>query len=171
MKFKVGEKVRVKKNLCNIEGFAGGYMSGMKELEGKVVTIKSLGCDSAHIEECPKGYTYDIRAFEKIEKPTKEELLSMPVGTKITTDLAENNVFVKYSDNNFRNRESLYLSGKNDINADLTINDKDCGTKIVKIEEPKYETIYDASQEVKEMTVAEIEKALGYPVKIVKEED
>ncbi len=171
MKFKVGEKVRVKKNLCDINGFVGGYMDSMKKLEGKIVTIHSCDCNSALIKECPHNYTYDIRAFEKVEKPTKEELLSMPVGTKITTDLAENNVFVKYSDNNFRNRQSLYLSGKNDINADLTINDEDCGTKIIKVEEPKYETIYDVSREVKEMTVAEIEKALGYPVKIVKEED
>lgn len=39
---------------------------------------------------------------------------------------------------------------------------------IVKVERPVYTTIFEREEEVKEMTVAEISKALGYNVKIVK---
>ena len=48
---------------------------------------------------------------------------------------------------------------------------KECfGNKIIEIQIPTYETIYKADKEVKEMTIAEIEKELGYPVKIIKED-
>lgn len=170
MKFKVGEKVRVKHNLSEIKDFAGGYMSKMKEMEGKMVTIKrEAHSGGVRIKECPNDYTYDVRAFEPIM--TKEKLLAMPVGTKVTTDLEKDNIFIKYSKLTFSNEYGSYLFLDNDINDDFTINDKDCGTRIVKVEEPTYETVYDNTKEVKEMTVAEIEKALGYPVKIVKEDD
>lgn len=171
MKFKIGEKVRVKKDLHKIEDFECGYMEEMRKLEGKIVTIKSCSCDGAHIKECPNNYTYNIRAFEKIStKPTKKELLEMPIGTKITTDLEKNNVFTRYSNKYFKNMDCDCLV-EGDINEDLTIKAKGYGTKIIKIEQPEYDTFYDGLLEVKEMTVAEIEKALGYPVKIVKEED
>ena len=40
----------------------------------------------------------------------------------------------------------------------------------MKVEEPTYKTIYEYEAELQEMTVAEIEKALGHPVKIIKED-
>lgn len=85
--------------------------------------------------------------FELItqKKPTKEELLKMPIGTKITTNRDEDNIFVKIS--------------------------IEYGDKIIKIEVPTYETVYDSSKEVKEMTMDEICKALGCNVKIIKEEN
>ena len=47
-----------------------------------------------------------------------------------------------------------------------------CGNKdydIVKVERPvEYSTVYDRKEEVREMTVEEISKALGYEVKVVK---
>ena len=43
---------------------------------------------------------------------------------------------------------------------------------IMKVERPaKYETVFIRDTEVKEMTIAEIEKELGYPIKVVKEEE
>ena len=35
----------------------------------------------------------------------------------------------------------------------------------------EYKTVFDRDTEVKEMTIAEIEKELGYPIKVVKEEE
>lgn len=119
----------------------------------------------------------DIRWFCEDEidflihkKPTKEELLKMPVGTKITTNRDYDNIFVKISDDVFKNNYDECIWDV-DIEKDLSINEPYYGTKIIKIEVPTYETLYDSSEEVKEMTMDEICKALGYNVKIVKEEN
>ena len=140
-------------------------------MEGKIVTIKEqtksvLGEPGYKIEE--DGFIWDERAFESLnKKPTKDELLKLPIGTKITTDNDVNNVFIKICEDTFVNdNTSLY---DYNINDNLTINDEVLGTKIIKVEVPTYETKYDYSKEVREMTIAEISKALGYEVKIIKE--
>lgn len=68
-------------------------MYEMKDLEGKVVTIERIcGDNTVEIEE--SEYYFDKRAFEPPNiKPTKDELLKLPIGTKITTDNDEYNVF------------------------------------------------------------------------------
>lgn len=112
------------------------------------------------------------KKFELIspKKTTKEELLKMPIGTKITTNKDEDNIFVKISDDVFENNYDECV-WNTDIEEDLSITDIEYGDKIIKIEVPTYETVYDSSEEVKEMTMDEICKALGYNVKIVKEEN
>ena len=118
----------------------------------------------------------DFWAFNEDElelcdvKPTTQELLELPIGTKITTDLEEDNAFVKFDENSFINQQADILEVY-DIEYNLLINVGGYGTKIIKIEVPDYKTIYDSSKEVKEMTIAEISKALGYEVKIVREEE
>lgn len=107
---------------------------------------------------------WEIELADK--KITKEELLKMPIGTKITTDLKENNVFIKMDEENFINEEENYICN-DDILEDLSITDEDMGTKIIKIEEPIYKTVYDYTREVQEMTISEIEKVIGHKVKII----
>jgi hypothetical protein len=171
MEFKVGDKVRVKKNLKDIAGFSHGYMPDMESFEGKIVTIRSVYAEEwVTIEEDTHRYSWDFRAFEPINnKPTKEELLQMPIGTRITTNRDADNIFVKISDDAFENNYDECV-WDTDIEEDLSITDIEYGDKIIKIEVPTYETVYDSSKEVKEMTVDEICKALGYNVKIIKEE-
>ena len=58
-----------------------------------------------------------------------------------------------------------------DINDDLTYVGDNRDYDIIKVERPfEYETVYKTENKVREMTVDEISKALGYEVKIVKEE-
>ena len=107
----------------------------------------------------------------KSRKLTLEELEEMPVGTKITTDRDNDNVFIKIENDNleFYSIEDNDNLSRYDIEDDLSINEEDYGTKIIKIEIPKeYVTVYEYANEVQEMTVAEIEKVLGHPVKIIK---
>lgn len=80
----------------------------------------------------------------KYAKPTKEELLDMPKGTKIFTDAKKDNEFV-YDGNTFCSENTLLYPSY--LKYDLTINptrkDK-YGTRITKIEVPKdYETVYE----------------------------
>lgn len=175
MRFKVGDKVRVKKNLRDIKEIVGGYVSAMRKMEGKIVTIKkqttSLSGEPGYkIEEDECSFIWDERAFEPLNlKLTKDELLKLPIGTKITTENDEDNVFIKTDEGRFVTDDCNVLCDY-DINDNLTIDDEDCGTRIIKVEVPTYVTKYDYSKEVKEMTMAEISKALGYEVKIIKED-
>lgn len=164
MEFKVGDKVRFVKELRR-------HCPVLKI--GDVTTITRI-CIDGDIEL----ETNNICSPEELElvnnKPTKEELEEMPIGTRITTDRKNDNVFIKIENDEtvFSSIEECDCLSSYDIEDDLTINDYDYGTKIVKIEVPtEYETKYDYSNEVKEMTIAEIEKELGYGVKIIKEEE
>lgn len=86
--FKENEKVIIKKNLNKIKDFAGGYLSSMKEYEGKSAIIKDINYDSGScyliviIGENPtatydSGLCWDIRAIKKdknnIEEISEEE--------------------------------------------------------------------------------------------------
>lgn len=79
----------------------------------------------------------------KYTKPTKDELLDMPKGTKIFTDAKKDNEFV-YDGNTFCSENTLLYPSY--LKYDLTINptrkDK-YGTRITKIEKPTYETVYE----------------------------
>lgn len=71
-----------------------------------------------------------------------------------------------------RSTNSNYLSYRHELNDDLTYNDSDENSDIVKVERPvEYDVVYTrGTKEIKKMTVAEICKELGYDVEIVKEE-
>lgn len=171
MKFKVGDKVRaIKDGEYTVTTKSNNWMGIVTKISEKIgyfdaKTIK------AHNAGCigNEYYSLDEDCFELIKKPIKQELLAMPDGTKITTNWdSEHNEFYKLDDSfaNDDNDEIAYY----DINDDLTLDDVGYGTKIIKIEKPiEYETVYDFSAEMQEMTIADIEKALGHPVKIVKE--
>lgn len=171
MKFKVGDRVRIKKDLKEGYDYKLYVNDDMEELAGKIATITSAweNCGARYeINEDAGTNTWTEEMFENITKPTKEELFKMPIGTKITTDLEENNIFVKVGENDFCNDYYDHIED-DDINEDLSLDC--CGDKIIEIQEPTYRTIYRVETEVKEMTIAEIEKELGYPIKVVKEEE
>ena len=173
MKFKVGDRVRIRKDLKKGDSFEIYVTDEMEELAGEIATIikvnKSLISVRYVIDKDDGIFSWSEDMFEDLAKPTKEELFKMPTGTKIITNDEENNTFVFDGVDNAA-LDCRYLKDY-EINEDLTVTDEYCGTKIIEIQKPTYETIYKADEEVKEMTIAEIEKELGYPVKIIKEEN
>lgn len=174
MKFKVGDKVRIRKDLKKGDDFEIYVTDEMEELAGKTTIITSAWKNSKssryNIKEDESCYTWTEDMFEQNIKPTREELFKMPLGTIIKTNRQEHNVFVKVGEKDFCNNDCDHIEDSN-INEDLTV-DNYCGDKtIIEIQIPTYETIYTADTEIKEMTIAEIEKQLGYPIKIVKEEE
>ena len=170
MKFKVGDKVIIRKDLKEGYDFKEYVTDDMEELAGKIVTITEVWENDGgryYIKEDMYNYIWSEDMFENSTKPTKEELFKMPLGTIIKTDRYCNNVFVKVGENDFCNDAVDHIED-NYVNDDLSL---ECfGNKIIEIQIPTYETIYKADKEVKEMTIAEIEKELGYPVEIVEEE-
>lgn len=159
MDLKVGDRVRIKRNLKGIDCFSCGYVSDMRAYEGDIVTIRNVEKNYVQLKERP--FNWDKRAIEPIYTTlTPKELSDKPIGTKITTETGE--ILVKDDEKDFENpNHILRISG---INEDLTI-DEYWGTKIVKVEVPTYSTIYE-EKEAKEMTLKEIEEQLGYKIKI-----
>lgn len=171
MKFKVGDRVRIRKDLKKGDDFEIYVTDKMEELAGEIVTItkvnKALVNVRYVIDKDDGFYAWSEDMFESSVKPSKEELFKMPLGTIIKTNRQEHNVFVKVGENDFCNDDCNYIEDSyvnNDLSLDVF------GIKIVEIQEPTYEIIYKEEAEVKEMTIAEIEKELGYPIKVVKEE-
>lgn len=172
MKFKVGNKVRIRKDLKKGDNFKIYVSDNMEELAGKIATITKAWEDNGErylIKEDPYIYTWTEDMFEGFIKPTKEKLFKMPAGTKIITDDEKNNTFIFDGVDSFYGN-TRYLKD-DEIDEDLTVTDEYCGTRIMEIQEPTYQTIYREEKEVKEMTIAKIEKELGYPIKVVKEEE
>lgn len=166
MKFKVGDKVRIRKDLKEGPEYKYYVDDSMEKLAGKCVEILEADSDSYQVAGSKSSWSEDM--FEKLVKPTREELLKMPIGTIIKTDWDKHNIFVKVGENDFCNDDCDHIED-DDINEDLSLDR--CGDKIIEIQEPTYRTIYRVETEVKEMTIAEIEKELGYPIKVVKEEE
>lgn len=124
-----------------------------------------------------KGWEYTVdnseKEFELIEREerkmefTKSDLKDGDVVTLRNGDrLIHNNG--NFTDLN--EEHDNYLAYIDDLNDDLTCEDSDeKDSDIVKVERVKeYTTVYERNEEVKEMTVEEVSKALGYEVKIVK---
>ena len=167
MKFKVGDKVRIKKDLSIDKTYGITVVSSMEKYAGRIMTVSRITNFGYRLKEDNEEWHWSEDTMEIVTKPTKEELLKMPLGTIIKTDKEGHNIFVKVGENDFCNDDCNH-TGAGYINDDLS---SECfGNKIIEIQEPTYETIYKADTEVKEMTIAEIEKELGYPIKVIKED-
>lgn len=168
MIFYKGKKVRVKNNLRNIEDFRGGLIPSMEEFEGKIVTITNVYDDKVHIKEDDDGYVWDLRAFEELEGLVINkddikggDIITLRNGDRLLID-ADKDV----SDLSDENNNSVY--SLDCYENDMTYRAGNSNYDIVKVERPvEYSIVYD-KEVVREMTVEEISKALGYEVKVVK---
>lgn len=165
MIFYKGKKVRVKNNLRNIEDFRGGLTPSMEKLEGKIVTITDVYDDKVRIKEDVDGYVWDLRAFEELvinRDDIKEgDIITLRNGDRLLID-ADKDV----SDLSGKNNNPVYSLYC--FENDMTHRDGNSNYDIVKVERPvEYSIVYD-KEAVREMTVEEISKALGYEVKVVK---
>lgn len=174
MKYQIGDKVRVRNDLKEGDSFSVHVAGKMEEYAGKIMTISNRweceGSTRYELKEIDGYWVWTEDMFEKTIKPTKEELLKMPAGTTIKTDKVGNDSFVFDANYTFISLTGGINISKSDLTNDLKITDRSCGTKIIEILEPTYTTVWTEETEKREMTVAEIEKELGYPIKIVKEE-
>lgn len=161
MKFKVGDKVRVRKDL--IAGKCYGeddlsFVDDMEKFKGKQFEIiKTSGCDYKLDDS---NYYFNDDMLEPVF--TKKDLR---VGDRITLRNGKVGLYTG---------DETYIDGLCNchINNDLT-NNGSCGSEldIVKVERPrKYKTIYER-EKVREMTIKEISEALGYEIKVVKEHE
>ena len=143
MKFKVGDRVK----LVKLEDEKTYY----KKYLNKIFTIREILCGMACLEEkTEEGITPYLKNLELVkDEYTYEDLKKSPVGTKVTFENKNcKNILLKYELNKFINlsaiRDIRYLDNFKDNLGYLG--------KIIKIEEPKYTTVYESKPEILDET-------------------
>lgn len=142
MEFKVGDKVRVRKDLKENNYYGGArFLFGMVRLIGKIVTIEQVMENSRryYIKEDSENWCWTDEMLEKVEY-TYEDLKKAPIGTKITFENGE--VLVKDDKDILEN--SGYVRNILELN---NFKSRILG-KIIKIEEPEYQTVYESKPEI-----------------------
>lgn len=155
MRFKVGDKVRVRKDLIVGKRYGKDNLLFVDDME------KNKGKQFKIIRTSGFGYKLDYSIYyfnDDMLEPvfTKQDLKA---GDRITL----RNGMVEIWDGS-----RIGPLDYEDINDNLT-NNGNLGSKldIVKVEKPKkYETIYER-EKARKMTVKEISEALGYEVEVV----
>lgn len=158
---KVGMKVRIRKDAKDIRSRLT-LNESMEDYLGTVVTITRIDSDGdIQVNDAP--WYWDIKWLEYVD--FNKSLITD--GCRITLDNGDQLIYLENKDTFIDTKRSSYNSviKMDDVNQDGTT---DGDNYIVKIEYPKYATVYEKS-EVKEMTLKEVCDALGYEVKIKKE--
>lgn len=78
MKYKVGDKVRIRKDLVTGGSYGGSVaVDDMTDMGGSVVTIEDVDKSGYGIKEDPEGYTWTDEMFEPVEEMSAEEAISL----------------------------------------------------------------------------------------------
>lgn len=140
MKFKVGDKVRVRKDLKEYEEYGNEtFMVEMKEFKGKEVTIDGVYKNRYSIKEDNNKWNYTDEMLEKVGY-TYKDLEKAPIGTKVTFENGK--VLVKDDKDLFEN--GSYVRNILEL---YNFKSRILG-KIIKIEKPKYTTVYESKVEI-----------------------
>lgn len=140
MKYKAGDRVKVRSDLEVDKKYGEDYfIDEMYEYKSKTLTISKVGKCCYNVKENHFYWTDEM--FESKDY-TYEDLKKSPIGTKITFENGE--VLVKDDDGNYSNkkrwRDDSDLKGLKDKVNTLG--------KIIKIEEPEYQTVYESKPEI-----------------------
>ena len=144
MKFKVGDKVKIKEKIENYHGIGKEILSKMREGDN-VWTIKKISKGEKYnyynLKEDPLCYSFGEDMLERVEY-TYEDLKKSPTGTKITFENGE--VLLKDNDGNYSNKKRW----RDDSDLKELKDKINTLGKIIKIEEPTYQTVYEVKQEI-----------------------
>lgn len=160
---KSGDKVLLK----NRRGHYWNYDGEMDEYMGTIVTIKTLCNDDFRIEEDSRW----LFGYEDIERKIINFTLDDLKFADILT--LRNDERYVYTDGYIYGEDEDYRLDYERINSFIDKDlkgRKDTNYDIVKVERAG-QIIYEREEEIKEMTLSQVCKQLGYEVKIVKEED
>lgn len=136
MKFKVGDKVKLNKN---INSFTYGKAGVSYEEIGIITYVK----EDKYTVKFPSHCSWNGTKEELIlAKYTYEDLKKSPIGTKVTFE--NGGILIKDDKGYYENRGTW--RNEKDFEK-LEDNEKVLG-KIIKIEEPKYTTVYEYKPEI-----------------------
>lgn len=165
-KFKVGDCVQLnpeckvfKNGKGNVEYGDVGFIS---DINDPFLIVNFEG------EDYPwYGYEDELIFYRPVK--TTDDLIT---GDIVTLENGDRLYFDGMNFDDLGDEHDNGLYDKYDLNHDLTSKDRSCSeSDIVKVERPmKYTTVFERVKVAREMTISEISKALGYEVKVVKEE-
>lgn len=170
MKYKVGDKVRVKEDLEVGKDYGADVFIGIMRLfKGKTVTIEEVVQSKYRVKESSFFWTDEMLEDVENEIKTIEDLREGDI-----IILRNGDKLVVCSDKSFV--DVNICEGNNITDTDDFKNDLTCSYNpkydIIKVERPVgYETAYARENVKKRMTVAQICKELGYDVEIAEEEE
>ena len=143
-KFKVGDKVRLNKLVGNFKYGKGGV--NFKSI-GKIIGITE---NNEYYVDFPVCGCWHGREKELIlvkEKYTYEDLKKSPIGTKITFEKGK--TLIKLAEDYYRETEINGIFRHLEDLKQLEDNYEHINQgKIIKIEEPKYKTVYETESEI-----------------------
>lgn len=167
MNFKVGDKVRIKKDLDSNKMYRVLIVSEMEEYKGKVAEIVAVRGKTGYALDIDKGYwKWSDDTFELVEskKFTKSDLKD---GDLITYRNGDKAIKLKgeIKDLISKTEGFLYLS---DVTEELNVQAQKNGElDIIKVERPvKYETVYERNEEEKKEILDKVEK--NYLTNVIK---
>lgn len=92
MKYKVGDKVRIREDLVTGGSYGGSVaVDDMTDMGGSVVTIESVGSIGYYIEEDPDEYCWTDEMFE----PVEEMEMSVEEAIKALTEICDSYMCAK----------------------------------------------------------------------------
>ncbi len=163
MKFKVGDRVKVRKDLVNGKVYGKDiFINKMEKYKGKIVTIKAIFTNFYEIEEDRGAWYWTDEMFENKKQYTYEDLKKSPIGTKLTF---ENGKFLIKDEKDFY--ENSGSCRYEEELKNLKDNDGNYG-KIIKIEEPEYKTVYEYKVEILDEAEKRYLREVIRPYKTVK---
>ena len=179
MKYKIGDKVKVRTDLIADEVYGGqSFMSGMKPFVGKIYTISRIDSDQKYY------------MFEEIGWVWTDEMIEGPVKTPFTKSDLKTGMVVEYRNGSRRlvlrdyqgTGKNLLIGDRwasfNFYNEDLTYDSGDKNYDIVKVYAAKdfcatlrlldkecceYRVVWER-KEIKEVTLEQIAEKFGVPV-------
>lgn len=168
MEFKVGDKVRIKKDLDSNKMYRVLIVSEMEEYKGKVAEIVAVRGKTGYALDIDKGYwKWSDDTFELVEskKFTKSDLKDGDVVTRRDKSKSrvykKENKIIRLDNNNMFIPLSNYTEDlKNTGGAGKCLD-------IIKVERPvKYETVFERAEEEKKEILDKVEK--NYLTNVIK---
>lgn len=134
MKFRVGDRVKYVKKIIHHNVVTGGIF--------KITYIDGNNQSFQYLAESKKGNKqwFKEEELQKVEY-TYEDLQKSPIGTKITF---EDGVILTKTEEDFYENDVFY---RNNENLEALKDNINLG-KIIKIEEPEYQTVYESKLEI-----------------------
>ena len=172
-KFKVGDKVRIKKGCEKIEDFRCGFSSDMKQYEGDICEIKDICCDGKGASVTGNYYTWDIRALEFVSNKTEVEDLDHYIindgatilfwndGTKTIVKRTKEDKFdkrVAFLTAYFQKTSGLSRTKANKFLANLKVEEPKEKIKKVKEKDEKVTIVSKAENPIEEVNLEELVK-------------
>lgn len=161
-KFKVGNQVRVRKDLEVGRSYGHNtFINSMKKYLGEILTITKTDCNDYEVKENTWNWTDEM--LENIVTSIHD----LEFGDILTLRNGERYV---YADEHMYGEKETYIRDRDTLTTwydeDLKQNEDNKEQDIMKVERAG-QVIYER-EDVREMTVEEISRALGYEVKVVK---